>query len=138
MSRSYFFHSKTNLTHLHMYKYAIIRQIKCAMILLFIKYQRMVNMYFEGLIIGAGAFLIIGIMHPVVIKAEYYFGTKAWGAFLIIGLGAIMSSLYCSLSIVSMLLAIVGFSFLWSIHELFEQKKRVQKGWFPQNPNRPS
>ncbi|MCQ2501287.1 MAG: DUF4491 family protein [Lachnospiraceae bacterium] len=23
------------------------------------------------------------------------------------------------------------FSCLWSIHELFEQKKRVDRGWFP-------
>jgi len=25
---------------------------------------------------------------------------------------------------------------LWSIHELFEQEKRVERGWFPKNPNR--
>jgi len=33
-------------------------------------------MNFEGIIIGIGAFLIIGILHPVVIKAEYYIGRK--------------------------------------------------------------
>ena len=25
---------------------------------------------------------------------------------------------------------------LWSIGEIFEQKKRVEKGWFPMNPKR--
>ncbi|WP_428046148.1 DUF4491 family protein [Candidatus Avelusimicrobium fimicolum] len=29
-----------------------------------------------------------------------------------------------------------GFCAQWSIKELFEQEKRVQKGWFVKNPNR--
>ena len=32
--------------------------------------------------------------------------------------------------------AIVGFSSLWSIGEIFDQRKRVIKGWFPMNPKR--
>ena len=35
----------------------------------------------------------------------------------------------------SPLLSIAGFCALWSIKELFEQEKRVQKGWFVKNPN---
>ncbi|MBQ5864199.1 MAG: DUF4491 family protein, partial [Bacteroidales bacterium] len=27
-------------------------------------------------------------------------------------------------------------SSFWSILEVFEQKKRVEKGWFPKNPKR--
>jgi len=38
--------------------------------------------------------------------------------------------------VVSAILATLGFSLLWSIHELFQQRKRVEKGWFPKNPNR--
>ena len=30
----------------------------------------------------------------------------------------------------------IGMSSWWSILELFEQEKRVQKGWFPANPAR--
>ena len=30
----------------------------------------------EGIIIGISTFLIIGLFHPVVIKAEYYWGTR--------------------------------------------------------------
>ena len=30
-------------------------------------------MNFEGILLGAGAFLCIGLFHPLVIKAEYYF-----------------------------------------------------------------
>jgi len=33
-------------------------------------------------------------------------------------------------------LAVLGFSLLWSIKELSEQKDRVEKGWFPKNPKR--
>ena len=28
----------------------------------------------------------------------------------------------------------IGCSCLWSIKELFEQRERVRKGWFPENP----
>ncbi|MBQ1209304.1 MAG: DUF4491 family protein [Bacteroidales bacterium] len=31
-------------------------------------------------------------------------------------------------------LGVFGFSSFWSIHELFKQKERVQKGWFPAKP----
>ena len=30
-----------------------------------------------GLVLGISTFLIIGIFHPIVIKAEYYYGTRA-------------------------------------------------------------
>ena len=36
----------------------------------------------EGIIIGISTFLIIGLFHPVVIKAEYYWGTRCWWVFL--------------------------------------------------------
>jgi hypothetical protein len=35
--------------------------------------------------------------------------------------------------IISSLMGVLGFSLFWSIHELFEQKRRVEKGWFPEN-----
>lgn len=91
---------------------------------------------FTGLIIGAAAFLCIGLFHPIVIKTEYYFGTKPWPVFLIVGLLAIAGSLFCPNDIAAAIVAIIGFSCLWSIHELIEQKERVEKGWFPANPNK--
>lgn len=95
-------------------------------------------MNFIGLIIGAIAFLCIGVFHPIVIKTEYYFGTKPWPVFLILGLVAVAGSLFCANDILASTLAIIGFSFFWSIHELIEQKHRVEKGWFPANPNKKS
>ena len=47
-----------------------------------------------GLVIGISTFLIIGLFHPVVIKCEYYFGTRCWWIFLIFGVLGIISSLY--------------------------------------------
>lgn len=93
-------------------------------------------MSFDGVIIGAGAFLIIGELHPVVIKTEYHFGAKAWPFFLIGGLIFIGLSILTNVTILSSLLAVLGFSLLWSIHELFEQVSRVKKGWFPSNPKK--
>lgn len=93
-------------------------------------------MNYSGIIIGIGTFLIIGILHPVVIKGEYYWGTKVWPFFLIAGILCILVSLLVNQIIISSLTSVLGFSLLWSIKELFEQKRRVEKGWFPQNPKR--
>lgn len=89
-----------------------------------------------GILIGLSTFLIIGIFHPLVIKGEYYFGQKV--NFLFATLGIIMIILAaCSDSLfASAILSVVAFSSFWSIGEVREQKKRVERGWFPENPNR--
>ena len=48
----------------------------------------------------------------------------------------IVGSLLTKAIIPSTILGVVAFSSLWSILELFKQRKRVEKGWFPKNPNR--
>jgi uncharacterized membrane protein YdbT with pleckstrin-like domain len=89
-----------------------------------------------GIVIGIGTFLVIGMFHPIVIKAEYYFGTKCWWWFLVLGIVCIILSLLITNILWSTILGVVAFSSFWSIKELFEQKERVRKGWFPRNPNR--
>ena len=91
-------------------------------------------MNFTGIIVGLATFLIIGIFHPIVIKAEYYLGTRCWWMFLVAGIlfGAV--SLWVENIILSTILGVVAFSSFWSIHELFQQKERVRKGWFPEGP----
>lgn len=91
-------------------------------------------MNIAGIIIGAGSFLIIGLLHPVVIKTEYHFGKRVWPVFLVLGLLCIIFSMFVDITWGSALLAVLGFSLLWSIRELFEQEERVRKGWFPCNP----
>ena len=93
-------------------------------------------MNFEGILLGAGAFLCIGLFHPLVIKAEYYFGVKSWWAFLIVGLLTAGGSLFVDNTYISIFLGIFAFSSFWSIGEVFKQRERVRKGWFPMNPKR--
>lgn len=92
--------------------------------------------HFDGLIIGAATFLIIGIFHPLVIKGEYYFGVRIWVAFLLLGVAGIAGSILVTNEIISILLGVFAFSALWGIGEVFEQRERVRKGWFPANPKR--
>ncbi len=91
---------------------------------------------FSGIIIGVATFLIIGLFHPLVIKAEYHIGVKSWWFFLLLGILSAIASLLVANLIISILLGVVAFSSFWSIGEVFQQKKRVEKGWFPANPKR--
>ena len=92
--------------------------------------------HLAGLFIGICTFLIIGLFHPVVVKAEYYWGTKCWRIFLILGIAGVIASLSIDNVILSSLLGVFAFSSFWTIKEVFEQEERVQKGWFPKNPTR--
>ncbi len=93
-------------------------------------------MNIEGLLIGICTFLTIGVFHPIVIKTEYYTGTRLWWVFLLFGAGGIIGTLFISNTFWASLLGVFSFSCLWSIKELFEQEERVRKGWFPKNPKR--
>jgi uncharacterized membrane protein len=94
------------------------------------------DLNFSGIIIGVATFLIIGLFHPLVIKAEYYIGVKSWWLFLLLGVISVVASLLVENLTLSILLGVVAFSSFWSIGEVFEQKKRVEKGWFPANPKK--
>lgn len=94
--------------------------------------------HLTGLLIGICTFLIIGLFHPLVIKCEYYFGTRCWWMFLLWGAGGIAGALYVREIFWSSLLGVFAFSSFWTILEIFEQRGRVKKGWFPMNPKRKS
>ena len=101
-----------------------------------IKNDRNDIMYFTGIIIAISTFLTIGLWHPIVIKVEYHWGTRPWVVFLLIGVLSIVTALFIENTIVSAIIGVFGASALWGIGELFSQRKRVQKGWFPMNPKR--
>ena len=84
-----------------------------------------------GILIGLITFLVIGIFHPLVIKGEYYFGVKCWWVFLLMGIVGFITSIFFNNIIISVSCGIIAFSSFWSIGELFTQRKRVEKGWFP-------
>lgn len=83
--------------------------------------------HFEGIIIGICTFLIIGLFHPIVVKAEYYWGTRCWWWFLLLGVAGIIGSLLVSNLVISTLLGVFSFSSFWTIKEIFEQRERVLK-----------
>lgn len=93
-------------------------------------------MNLQGIILGLAAFVCIGCFHPLVIKGEYYFGVKCWPVFLVVGVLGCIGSLFLDNVYASVILGVFSFSCFWSILELFEQRERVRKGWFPKNPKR--
>ena len=72
-------------------------------------------MNYTGLIIAISTFIIIGIFHPIVIKAEYHFGTRSCWVFALAGIAFIAASLFVSDEIWSPVLGVTGCSCLWSI-----------------------
>jgi len=89
-----------------------------------------------GLAVGGVTFLIIGLFHPLVIKAEYYMGVKSWWLFLVTGIICAALCLTVNPLWLSAVFGVTAFSSFWSILEIFQQKERVEKGWFPANPKR--
>ena len=87
-----------------------------------------------GLLVGLSTFLIIGLFHPLVIKAEYYIGVKNWVLFAVAGVAFAVASLLANGLVLSTILGVMAFSSFWSILEVFEQRERVRKGWFPAGP----
>lgn len=98
------------------------------------KLSRIFNMNYIGIFVGLATFLIIGIFHPIVIKAEYYLGAKCWWIFLLAGIVFGILSLVADNMILSTILGVAAFSSFWSILELKQQRERVRKGWFPEGP----
>lgn len=89
----------------------------------------------EGVLVGAASLLVIGAFHPLVIWCEYHFTQQVWPVFLLAGLLCLLGALLVQ-GLPSILLGLLGAGFLWSIRELKEQAKRVERGWFPKNPKR--
>lgn len=92
-------------------------------------------MNWTGLLLGAVAFLIIGLCHPIVAKLEYHKGKGSWWILFFPGVIFMTLSFFVG-KIVSVILGIIAFSLFWSVIEIFKQHKRVLKGQAKRNPNR--
>lgn len=93
-------------------------------------------MNYEGILTAVICFVCIGLFHPIVIKAEYHFSSRCWPFFLVLGILFLVASLNVRQEIGAIIPGLLGCSCLWSIIELKEQEKRVERGWFPKNPRR--
>jgi hypothetical protein len=91
-------------------------------------------MFINGILTGIITFFIIGVFHPLVIYGEYHFGIKIWPVFLGSGIILCAVSLFVQNTVLCAALGITAFSCFWSIFELFKQKRRVERGWFPRKP----
>ena len=89
-----------------------------------------------GVALGLVAFLIIGWFHPIVVKVDYYWGTNSWWCFLLLGIVCLWLAVLIVSYFFSAIFGEIAFSSFLSILELFQQKKRVEKGWFPANPKK--
>ena len=93
-----------------------------------------ISINLSGLIVGAYSFANIIIARWACIVGEYHFTKRLWIGFLLIGLLLLPFSLINSSIIISTIMGITGFTYLWGIHEIIEQEERVNKGWFAKNP----
>ena len=93
-------------------------------------------MMVSGIIVGLVSFLIIGLLHPVVIKMEYHWGKRSWPILAVSGIMSTVASLLSNDLVISIALGVLAFSLFWSVKELFEQEERVRKGWYPSNPRK--
>ena len=82
------------------------------------------NVY--GLMLGSTMLLAIGFYHLLVMKGEYYWGTRWWPVLLFVGSLLIVISLLVNNKFLSGSLGIFGFALLWSIYELFKQKEHYR------------
>ena len=93
-------------------------------------------MNFFGIIIGIITLLIIGLGFPLVIRGERYFGYWAWVYMMSIGFLIILASLFIQSDWGSVIVGVVGATFVWGSTELKEQAVRAELGWFPFNANK--
>ena len=84
-----------------------------------------------GLLIGVATLAIIVVSHPIVIKFRVLPWQKVRASVSSWALFVLRARSWLPNQTISALIGILGFTFFWSIKELFEQEKRVQQGRFP-------
>lgn len=89
-----------------------------------------------GLIIGIATLLIIGLGFPLVIRGERYCGYLWWPYMMGIGLIIIAMSPFVLTNWLSVVVGVIGATFVWGSTELKEQAVRAELGWFPFNANK--
>ena len=89
-----------------------------------------------GLIIGIATLFIIGLGFPLVIRGERCFGYLWWPYMMGIGFIIIGISMFLPVDWLSVVIGVLGATFVWGSTELKEQAVRAEVGWFPYNANK--
>lgn len=93
-------------------------------------------MNYFGLLIGIITLFIIGLGFPLVIYGERIFGFLWWPYMMSIGILLIVVSLFIQIDWFSVLIGVLGATFVWGSTELKEQAVRAEIGWYPFNLNK--
>jgi uncharacterized protein DUF4491 len=93
-------------------------------------------MNYLGLLVGIATLFIIGLGFPLVIHGERIFGFLWWPYMLMIGTVFIVVSLFIRTDWFSVLIGVLGATFVWGSTELKEQAVRAEIGWYPFNGNK--
>jgi hypothetical protein len=91
-------------------------------------------MNYFGLLTGLATLLIIGLGFPLVIQGERRFGYLWWPYMMTIGIAFIIASLLVQIDWLSVVIGVLGATFVWGSTELKEQAVRAEIGWYPFNP----
>src|SRR6266508_2274938 len=90
-------------------------------------------MNYFGLLIGIANLFIIGLGFPLVIHGERVFGFLWWPYMMMGGIVLIIVSLFIQIDWFSVLIGVLGATFVWGSTELKEQAVRAEIGWYPFN-----
>ncbi len=89
-----------------------------------------------GILTGILTLLIIGLGFPLVIRGERIFGYICWPYMMALGGFIILASLFIQNDWFSVIIGVLGATFVWGSTELKEQAVRAELGWFPLNANK--
>ena len=89
-----------------------------------------------GLLIGLMTFCVIGLGFPLVIRGERFLGVLWWPYMMGTGIVLILISLFIPTDWVSVLVGVLGATFVWGSTELKEQAVRAELGWYPLHSNK--
>jgi hypothetical protein len=90
-------------------------------------------MNYFGLLVGISTLCVIGLGFPLVIRGERRFGFLWWPYMMGTGILLVIVSLSIRIDWVSVLIGVLGATFVWGSTELKEQAVRAELGWYPYN-----
>ena len=84
-----------------------------------------------GILTGLATLLIIGLGFPLVIHGERILGLTWWPYMMATGIVLILLSLLIAIDWISVVVGVLGATFVWGSTELKEQAVRAEIGWYP-------
>lgn len=90
-------------------------------------------MNYFGFLIGIATLFIIGLGFPLVIHGERILGFLWWPYLMGVGILLAVISLWIQIDWLSVLVGVLGATFVWGSTELKEQAVRAEIGWYPFN-----